>query len=39
MKLDIDPLSRPVWTGGQRRLIDVGQLSRFNKRFKDFEID
>ena len=37
MTLDIDPLSHPVWTGGQRRLIDAGgQLSRFNKRFKGF---
>ena len=36
--LDIDPLSHPVWTGGQQRLIEGGQLSRFNKRFKDFGI-
>ena len=37
LTLDIDPLSHPVWTGGQRRLMDTGgQLSRFNRRFKDF---
>jgi large subunit ribosomal protein L31 len=34
MRLDIDPLSHPAWTGGQQRLMDTGgQLSRFNKRF------
>ncbi|MGD9537989.1 MAG: 50S ribosomal protein L31 [Alphaproteobacteria bacterium] len=39
LTLDIDPLSHPVWTGGQRRLVDAGgQLSRFNKRFKGFEL-
>ena len=38
MTLDIDPLSHPVWTGGQQKLIEGGQLSRFNKRFKDFGI-
>lgn len=39
MKLNIDPLFHPVWTGGQQRLIDGGQLSRFNKRFKDLGIN
>ncbi|MBM3482544.1 MAG: 50S ribosomal protein L31 [Alphaproteobacteria bacterium] len=39
LTLDIDTLSHPVWTGGQRRLVDSGgQLSRFNKRFKEFGI-
>lgn len=34
MRLDIDPLSHPAWTGGGHRLMDTGgQLSRFNKRF------
>jgi len=37
IKLDIDRLSHPAWTGGAHRLIDTGgQLARFNKRFKDF---
>ena len=36
LRLDIDPLSHPAWTGGQQRLMDTGgQLSRFNKRFQN----
>ena len=39
MTLDVDPLSHPVWTGGNQRLVDTaGQVSRFNKRFADFGI-
>ena len=34
MNLDIDPKTHPAWVGGQRKLSDAGQLSRFNKRFK-----
>jgi large subunit ribosomal protein L31 len=34
MRLDIDVLSHPAWTGGNQKLMDTGgQLSRFNKRF------
>ena len=34
LKLDIDPKSHPVWTGGQQQLMDRGgRLSRFQKRF------
>lgn len=34
LRLDIDPLSHPAWTGGQRRLVDSGgQVARFNRRF------
>ena len=34
LKLDIDPMSHPVWTGGQQQLMDRGgRLSRFQKRF------
>ena len=37
LRLDIDPLSHPAWTGGGHRLIDTGgQVARFNKRFKSF---
>ena len=37
MRLDIDPLVHPAWTGGQQRLIDTGgQVARFNKRFQGF---
>lgn len=31
--LDIDPSVHPAWTGGQQKLLDKGQISRFNKRF------
>ncbi len=38
LRLDIDPLTHPAWTGGNQRLMDTGgQLSRFNKRFKDIK--
>lgn len=37
MRLDIDPLSHPAWTGGNQRLVDTGgQVARFNKRFQGF---
>ena len=37
MRLDIDPLVHPAWTGGQQRIVDTGgQVARFNKRFQGF---
>ena len=33
LKLDIDPLSHPAWTGQHRILDSGGQVVRFNKRF------
>lgn len=36
LKLDIDPKSHPAWTGGTQRVLDKGQVAKFNKRFKDF---
>jgi large subunit ribosomal protein L31 len=38
LRLDIDPLVHPAWTGGnQTRLIDTGgQVARFNRRFERF---
>jgi len=39
LRLDIDPLSHPAWTGGQQRLVDTGgQVARFNKRFQAFKL-
>ena len=39
LKLDVDPLTHPAWTGGNTRLVDTGgQVARFNKRFKGFGI-
>jgi large subunit ribosomal protein L31 len=37
MSLDIDPLSHPAWTGGQQKLQDKGQVSRFKKRFSNLK--
>ena len=33
MKLSVDPLNHPAWTGQQRVLGSEGQVARFNKRF------
>lgn len=36
MKLDIDSISHPAWTGGNQRLVDTGgQVAKFNKRFQN----
>ncbi|MEM7071451.1 MAG: 50S ribosomal protein L31 [Pseudomonadota bacterium] len=34
LKLDIDSLSHPAWTGGSQRLLERGQLARFKRRFE-----
>ena len=36
LKLDIDPLPHPAWTGVHRLLDSGGQLAKFNKKFKGF---
>lgn len=36
LKLDIDPLSHPAWTGVHRLSDHGGQLAKFKKRFQDF---
>ncbi len=33
MRLDVDPLTHPAWQGGTGRVIEKGQLSKFEKRF------
>ena len=33
VRLDIDPKSRPAWTGVQRILDTGGQVAKFNKKF------
>ena len=39
LKLDVDPITHPAWTGGNTQLVDTGgQVARFNKRFKGFGI-
>lgn len=35
IKLDIDPLTHPAWTGGSSHLMDRGgRVSRFREKFK-----
>lgn len=37
LRLDVDPLVHPAWTGGNQRLLDTGgQIARFNRRFQAF---
>lgn len=36
MRLEIDPKSHPAWTGGNQKIMEKGQLSKFEKRFAGF---
>ena len=36
MKLDVDPLSHPAWQGGTQKVIEKGQLSKFEKKYGSF---
>lgn len=36
IKLDVDPLTHPAWQGGTGKVIEKGQLSKFEKRFGNF---
>ncbi len=36
LKLDVDPLTHPAWSGGKDVVIEKGQLSKFEKRFGSF---
>ncbi len=39
LKLDIDPISHPAWTGGSSKILDTeGQVARFNKRFQNISL-
>ena len=33
LRLEIDPLSHPAWTGGPQKLIAGGKLERFYRRY------
>ena len=39
LKLDIDPLTHPAWTGKQNLMENSGQLAKFKWRFQNFKID
>ena len=36
IRLDIDPLTHPAWTGVRRLVDSAGQVSKFQKRFAGF---
>ncbi len=36
LNLDVDPLSHPAWQGGTGKVVEKGQLSKFEKRFSGF---
>jgi len=36
MRLDVDPLTHPAWQGGTQKVVERGQLSKFEKRFGTF---
>jgi large subunit ribosomal protein L31 len=36
LRLDIDPLNHPAWQGGAQKVVERGQLSKFEKRFGTF---
>ncbi len=36
LRLDIDNLNHPAWHGGAQKVIEKGQLSKFEKRFGTF---
>lgn len=36
MRLDIDPKTHPAWTGGERKVMEKGQMTKFEKRYAGF---
>lgn len=36
LKLDVDPKSHPAWQGGTHKVVEKGQLSKFEKRYGSF---
>ena len=33
MRLDIDPLSHPAWTGGPAKILEKGQMAKFGNKY------
>lgn len=33
MRLDIDPLNHPAWTGGNARIMEKGRLAKFGSKY------
>ena len=39
LKLDVDPASHPVWTGGNAQIREnAGQVARFKRKFGNFKV-
>ena len=39
LKLDIDPISHPAWTGGNAQIREnAGQVARFKKKFGNIKV-
>jgi len=36
IRLDVDPLSHPAWQGGTGRVVEKGQLDKFQSRYGSF---
>lgn len=36
LKLDVDPLTHPAWQGGAGKVVERGQLSKFESRYGSF---
>lgn len=36
LALDVDPLTHPAWQGGVGRVVEKGQLSKFESRYGNF---
>lgn len=36
LKLDVDPLTHPAWQGGTGKVVETGQLDKFQNRFGSF---
>lgn len=36
IKLDVDPLSHPAWQGGTGKVVEKGQLDKFENRYGSF---
>lgn len=38
INLDVDPLSHPAWQGGTQKVVERGQLDKFESKFGNFKL-
>ena len=38
LKLDVDPLTHPAWQGGTGKVVEKGQLDKFQSRYGSFTV-